>query len=58
VLKSEWVLHCSIVFKMNNSDFIKTIRILRDNFEPIDVTIEKIGFIRFRPVEQLYIKSL
>lgn len=58
MLKSEWVLHCSIVFKMNNSDFIKTIRILRDNFEPIDVTIEKIGFIRFRPVEQLYIKSL
>lgn len=43
---------------MNNSDFIKTIRILRDNFEAIDVTIEKIGFIRFRSVEQLYIKSL
>jgi len=58
VLKSEWVPHCSIAFEMNNSDFIKTIRILRDNFEPIDVTIEKIGFIRFRSVEQLYIKSL
>lgn len=58
MLKSEWVPHCLIAFEMNNSDFIKTIRILRDNFEAIDVTIEKIGFIRFRSVEQLYIKSL
>lgn len=56
-LPENWIPHCSIAFEVSNEDFIKTIRILKNDFEPIDVTIEKIGFIRSRPIEKLYLKS-
>jgi len=57
-LPENWIPHCSIAFEVSNEDFIKTIRILKNDFEPIDVTIEKIGFIRSRPIEKLYLKRI
>ena len=57
-LPKNWVPHCSMAFEVSNEDFIKALRILKDNFEPLDVTIEKIGFIKFRPIERLYMKPL
>jgi 2'-5' RNA ligase len=57
-LPENWVPHSTIAFEMNDDDFMKTLKIMKENFKPIDVTIEKIGFVKFKPIKRLYMRNL
>ncbi len=57
-LPENWVPHCTVALDLTDDDFIKAVKSLKNIFEPMDVTVERIEFIKFRPIETLYLKQI
>lgn len=57
-LPSNWIPHCTLAFEMNDEDFIESFKLVKNNFKPIDVTVKRIGFIKFRPIERLFLREI
>ncbi len=48
-----WIPHCTMVMNNSRTKFLKCLEIVEDTFEPMQVQIEQIGIIKFRPVEHI-----
>ena len=46
-LPENWIPHSSIVFETGDDDFMKSLKLLKQHFQPLTVKVESIGFIRF-----------
>ena len=50
-LPNNWIPHCTISEETNNEDFFKNIRSIKEKFKPIEIEIDRIAFVKFRPKE-------
>lgn len=53
-----WIPHCTVAINIEEDKFLNAFQIIRKNFSPLAVKIEKINLIKFHPIELLYEKNI
>ncbi|WP_105616109.1 2'-5' RNA ligase family protein [Vallitalea okinawensis] len=48
-----WEPHCTLAIDLSKPDVLKCIEIMSKDFKPMIVRIEKVGLIKFKPIEYL-----
>lgn len=52
-LPNAWIPHCTIVLNISQAKVIKTIEEILSRYEPIEVKIKSINFVKYHPAEIL-----
>jgi 2'-5' RNA ligase len=53
-LPGSWQPHCTMGLEISESEFGKVFTAIRENFQPMEATVESIGLVRFRPLELMF----
>ncbi|MDR6551879.1 2'-5' RNA ligase family protein [Paenibacillus qinlingensis] len=51
-LPGKWVPHCTMATNNSKEFGIKALEIIKERFRPMDVIIERIGLVEFRPIKK------
>ncbi len=46
-----WVPHCTMAIDLNKKKLLQSVEVISNMFKSIDVSIEKVGIVKFKPVE-------
>ncbi len=57
-IPDNWIPHCTIAIELSKEKLLQSIEVLSDIFSPFDITIEKLGIVKFSPVEYVSIFDL
>lgn len=57
-IANNWVPHCTIADELTDMDFLKAIKLLHKKYKVIELEVDHISVLKFRPVSQLYSKKL
>jgi 2'-5' RNA ligase len=52
-LPGNWQPHCTLAFELPEPQFHDVFRVIRNEFKPMEATIESIGLVRFKPTKIL-----
>ncbi|MTI61926.1 MAG: 2'-5' RNA ligase family protein [Firmicutes bacterium] len=52
-LPNAWIPHCTIALNISQAKVIKTIEEILSKYEPIEVKIKSISFVKYHPAEIL-----
>jgi len=52
-LPGKWIPHCTLATDFGKKDLPMAMKYILDNFEPMNVVIEEIGIVKFRPIKDL-----
>lgn len=51
-LHGKWVPHCTMTTNNSKEEGIRALDIIKNQFRPIDVIVERIGLVEFRPIKK------
>ena len=50
-LPGNWQPHCTLAVELDEHEYLDVFKSIRDDFKPMEATLESIGLVKFRPVE-------
>ncbi|MCK5155751.1 MAG: 2'-5' RNA ligase family protein [Spirochaetales bacterium] len=50
-LPNKWQPHCTMAIEISKEQYINSFNTIRENFNPIEITVEAIGLVGFRPIK-------
>lgn len=53
-----WIPHCTMAIDIDKPKMLDSVDIISSMFEPIELNIERVGIIKFRPIEYIEIIKL
>lgn len=49
----QWIPHCTMGIDLNQDKLLECIEVISSIFKPIKITVEKIGIIKFKPIQYI-----
>lgn len=53
-----WIPHCTMGNELDTAQIMETIKLLKERFRPLEVRLNEIGLVRFRPVECVWSRRI
>jgi 2'-5' RNA ligase len=48
-----WVPHCTMAIDLNKEKLLQSVEVTSEMFKPMEVSIQGVGIVRFKPVEHI-----
>lgn len=48
-----WMPHCTMAIDLNKEKLLQSVEVISELFKPIEVSIQEVGIVRFKPVEHI-----